>query len=106
MKTKMKSPEARIKELSARIEQLTALRDRLAASPIMINIVPGTTLAEAQKHIVLTTYAWCGENKTLTADVLGMSKRTLYNWLAEWGVIPKAEAEAPALTDPAAQVSP
>jgi DNA-binding NtrC family response regulator len=50
-----------------------------------LRIVPGTPLAEVQRRVVLATLQELGLDRTKTADALGISVRTLYNWLKEYG---------------------
>lgn len=44
----------------------------------------GRTLAEAEQRLIYATLGYCGGNKTLTAEVLGVSLKTLYNRLNEY----------------------
>jgi len=54
------------------------------ASPTVdeIRVRLGSTLADAEREIVLSTLAARGGNKKLTAEVLGISRRSLYDKLA------------------------
>lgn len=56
----------------------------------------GTSLAEVVKLTVLTTLDHCGGVKKTTADMLGISLKTLYNRLVEYGIKPAAERETTA----------
>lgn len=44
----------------------------------------GSKLAEAEQKLIFATLGYCGGNKTLTAEVLGVSLKTLYNRLNEY----------------------
>ena len=48
----------------------------------------GTTVAEAEKQLILLTLANCGDNRTRAAQMLGISVRTLRNKLKEYGAPP------------------
>ena len=48
--------------------------------------LPSATLAETEKTRILETLAACGNNKTKTAEQLGISRRTLHRKLNEWGI--------------------
>jgi DNA-binding NtrC family response regulator len=49
-------------------------------------VVPiGTSLAESERNIICATLERCGGNKTRAAEVLGVSLKTLYNRLHEYG---------------------
>ncbi len=44
----------------------------------------GSKLAEAEQRLICATLDHCGGNKTMTAEVLGVSLKTLYNRLNEY----------------------
>ncbi len=44
----------------------------------------GSRLADAEQRLILATLGYCNGNKTLTAEVLGVSLKTLYNRLNEY----------------------
>jgi len=49
-------------------------------------VVPlGTSLAESERSLICATLDRCGGNKTRAAEVLGVSLKTLYNRLHEYG---------------------
>ena len=50
-----------------------------------ITIPLGSTMEEAEKLIITSTLAWCGGNKTKTADVLGLGRKTVQRKLEEYG---------------------
>jgi DNA-binding NtrC family response regulator len=57
----------------------------IAGSPdncVMLEI--GSRLAEAEQKIIYATLGYCGGNKTRTAEMLGVSLKTLYNRLNEY----------------------
>jgi DNA-binding NtrC family response regulator len=41
----------------------------------------GTTVADAQRLLILATLKHCGNHKTMAAAMLGISLKTLYNRL-------------------------
>ncbi|MDB5796350.1 MAG: transcriptional regulator [Paucimonas sp.] len=44
----------------------------------------GSKLADAEQRLIFATLGYCGGNKTQTAEVLGVSLKTLYNRLNEY----------------------
>ncbi len=52
--------------------------------PVNSSFTPGITLYEAEKNIILQTLEYCNGNKTKTAEMLGISVRTLRNKLQEY----------------------
>jgi len=60
-----------------------------AAAPVALDdrvVVPlGTSLADSERSLIFATLERCGGNKTRTAEVLGVSLKTLYNRLHEYG---------------------
>jgi DNA-binding NtrC family response regulator len=50
-----------------------------------VHIPVGTTVAEAERRLILTTLAHYDGNKVKTAEVLAISLKTLYNRLHEYG---------------------
>ncbi|MCL4183536.1 MAG: sigma-54 dependent transcriptional regulator [Burkholderiaceae bacterium] len=49
-----------------------------------IRVPVGTSIAEAERQLIMATFAHCGHNKERTAAVLGVSLKTLYNRLKEF----------------------
>ena len=47
--------------------------------------VPGTTVGEAEKLLILKTLESTSNNKTRAAEILGISLKTLHNKLKEYG---------------------
>ena len=45
----------------------------------------GTTMADAERELLLATLRHCGGNKRRAADVLGVSLKTVYNKLVGYG---------------------
>lgn len=50
-----------------------------------VTLEVGTSLAQAEKALILATLEACGNHKEKTAAVLGLSLKTLYNRLKEYG---------------------
>jgi transcriptional regulator with GAF, ATPase, and Fis domain len=50
-----------------------------------VTIPFGTSLAEADRQLILATLEQCGGVKTRAAEILGISLKTLYNRLVEYG---------------------
>ncbi len=61
------------------------------ASPMedVIRIPLGATMSVAEREIILRTLESRHGNKKITAEVLGISRRSLYNKLAEYGISSK-----------------
>jgi len=55
-----------------------------AASVLTLPIPVGTSLADADRKLIFATLELCGGVKKRTADVLGISLKTLYNRLEEY----------------------
>ena len=47
----------------------------------------GVSLDDAERAHVLKTLAFCGNNKTRAAEMLGISRKALYDKLARWGAM-------------------
>ena len=56
-----------------------------AGSSDAITVSVGSSIAQAERQLILATFAHCGRNKERTAAVLGVSLKTLYNRLKEFG---------------------
>ena len=52
----------------------------------------GTTVGEAEKALVRLTLQHTKNNKTRAAEILGISLKTLFNKLKEYGAAAEAEA--------------
>jgi DNA-binding NtrC family response regulator len=55
------------------------------AAGTAITVPFGTSLAEADRQLILATLEQCGGVKTRAAEILGISLKTLYNRLVEYG---------------------
>jgi len=51
-----------------------------------VHVPVGTTMAEAERGLLLATLRACGGNKRRTAEMLGVSLKTVYNKLVGYGV--------------------
>jgi DNA-binding NtrC family response regulator len=51
-----------------------------------VHLPIGMTMADAERELLLATLRHCGGNKRRTADVLGVSLKTVYNKLVGYGV--------------------
>ena len=67
-------------------ELLPQMIYRAGPSEDVIRIPLGATMRDAEKEIILRTLEARKGNKKLTAEVLGISRRSLYNKLAEYGL--------------------
>ncbi|MGH9540267.1 MAG: sigma-54-dependent transcriptional regulator [Terriglobales bacterium] len=59
-----------------------------------VRVAVGTTVAEAERLLILKTLAGEGNNKTRAAERLGISLKTLQNKLKEYGAAARAAASA------------
>jgi len=50
-----------------------------------LSVPVGSRLADVERQLILATFAACGENKERTAASLGISLKTLYNRMKEYG---------------------
>jgi DNA-binding NtrC family response regulator len=66
------------------------------ATGTAVTISFGTSLADADRQLILATLEQCGGVKTRAAEILGISLKTLYNRLVEYGEGAKNEAAAAA----------
>lgn len=56
------------------------------ASEAALSLPLGTSLADAEKELILYTLSQCGGNKTKTAEVLQIGRKTLHRKLNEYGI--------------------
>jgi DNA-binding NtrC family response regulator len=56
----------------------------------------GTPLEQIEREVIVATLAHCGGRKRATAEMLGVSLKTLYNRLNEYGNADCASCDAPA----------
>ncbi|MDJ0973984.1 MAG: sigma-54 dependent transcriptional regulator [Planctomycetota bacterium] len=54
--------------------------------PAWVRVPVGSSLAETERQLILKTLAFCDGNKRKTARVLGVSVKTIYNRLSEYGM--------------------
>lgn len=69
-------------------------RTRKSSEPGSTQRVPlqvGISLAEANRRVILATLERCSWNKKQAAALLGISVKTLYNRLREYGIYVPAE---------------
>jgi DNA-binding NtrC family response regulator len=59
----------------------------------VMRIPLGSTMKEAEKEIILRTLEAQNGNKKITAEILGISRRSLYNKLAEYGIESRRRAQ-------------
>lgn len=69
-----------------RLEQGEPQADAPGAAEPVLQVAVGTSLDEADKRLILATLARCGGVRKHTAALLGISLKTLYNRLEEYGV--------------------
>lgn len=62
------------------------------AANTVISVAVGTSLADADRQLIMATLEQCGGVKKRAAEVLGISLKTLYNRLEEYGASNKAGA--------------
>ena len=60
--------------------------------PDMVRLPVGTTVSEAEKSLIQITLQHTKNNKTRAAEILGISLKTLFNKLKEYGAAAEAEA--------------
>lgn len=58
-----------------------ATQNESAEALAVIRIPVGTALVEAERQLLVAALNWCGGNRSETAKLLGLSRRTLYNKL-------------------------
>jgi DNA-binding NtrC family response regulator len=66
----------------------------------VITIQIGTAMDDVEREVILRTLAAHDGNKTQTAEVLGISRRSIYNKLAVYGVDPDGPPDGVAPTSP------
>lgn len=66
------------------LDDLPAAVSETEAAPATVSIPVGTTLAEAERQLILATLAHAGGDKALTASLLGVGRRTIYRKLDEY----------------------
>ncbi len=63
-----------------------------ALEPDSVRLPVGTTVGEAEKALIQLTLQHTKNNKTRAAEILGISLKTLFNKLKEYGAAAEAEA--------------
>jgi len=83
-----------IRELENAVERAVILSRGSELTPDLFQltrprpaIMVGKTLKEIEKEVVLQTLQMTGNNRTRTAEILGVSRRWLQYQLKKWGVI-------------------
>lgn len=61
---------------------------RAGAEESVIRVPPGSTLADAERIIIRETLAAQGSNKSRTADILGIARKTLYQKIQDYDLEP------------------
>jgi DNA-binding NtrC family response regulator len=54
------------------------------ATAVSMPLVPGASFAEIERHAIMATYEACGRSPRRTAEVLGLSPRTVHYRLREY----------------------
>ncbi len=83
--------EARLERLAMESRQLAAMLERIAmpaepkelGPPVTVRL--GEPLVAIERRLIAATLVWCDFNKSEAADRLGISRRTIYNFLGELG---------------------
>jgi DNA-binding NtrC family response regulator len=57
-------------------------------------MIPGSTMADLERHAILATLEACGGSTSKAADVLGISVRKIQYKLQEYGAAPKSQVPA------------
>jgi two-component system response regulator AtoC len=70
-------------------DEVTAPEEAESVTGEIVRIPLGTTLREAERVLILRTLEAQDGNKKSTAAILGISRRSLYNKLAAYGVEPQ-----------------
>lgn len=83
-------------EIDVRAATLTPKSAPVTDDAHMVRVPIGTSLADAERWIVLATLKQCGGNKTRAAATLGLSLKTLYNRLHAWRAEEERKAHAAA----------
>ena len=76
--------------------EMSHLPGELAADPEpgQKPIIPGATMADLERHAILTTLEACGGSTSKAADTLGISVRKIQYKLQEYGAAPKSHVPA------------
>jgi DNA-binding NtrC family response regulator len=73
------------------LKHLWLPRDGAAPAPVVqrensFEVTAGTTLAQVEREVILATLERHGRHRERTAQALGISVKTLYNRLKQYGV--------------------
>jgi len=68
---------------------------RVGDQPGTIRVRVGMALEEAERMLILETLASCGGNKTRASSILGITPKTLYTKLRQYGVPLRVESSLP-----------
>ncbi|WP_293778983.1 sigma-54 dependent transcriptional regulator [uncultured Oxalicibacterium sp.] len=71
-------------DIAAALGPMKAVPAVSESSSESVTVPLGCKLAEAEQQLICATLDHCGGNKTMTAEVLGVSLKTLYNRLNEY----------------------
>lgn len=90
--------EARLERLAMESRQLAAMLERIAmpaepkelGPPVTVRL--GEPLVAIERRLIAATLVWCDFNKSEAADRLGISRRTIYNFLGELGAPVKCDS--------------
>jgi DNA-binding NtrC family response regulator len=63
------------------------------AEPDAVRLPVGTTVSDAEKALIMVTLQHTKNNKTRAAEILGISLKTLFNKLKEYGQQEQQERE-------------
>jgi len=80
---------------------LPQMMHRAPAPAETLSIPIGTAMSEVEREVILRTLAANGGNKTVTAEVLGISRRSIYNKLAQYARRQAPERDVQAVPTPA-----
>ncbi|HKJ66085.1 MAG TPA: sigma-54 dependent transcriptional regulator [Desulfopila sp.] len=68
------------------IEQLPARISRYRDEDVKITIRVGTTIEEMEKEMIIRTLEYTSHNRTRASEILGISRRSLYNKMQKYGI--------------------
>ncbi len=77
-------PPLPLPPLAPQQREMAPMADGAAAST-ELRLPLGSSLAEVERALILATFAHCGQRREQTAAMLGISMKTLYNRLKEYG---------------------
>jgi transcriptional regulator with PAS, ATPase and Fis domain len=80
------------KNLPNNLGSVLGLSQQPAVEPGTVRLPVGTTIGEAEKAMILKTLEHTGNNKTRAAAILGISQKTMFNKLKEYGADTRNDA--------------